>query len=67
MPHTGLYLPPKALNSTVPLHSCSGHLLHPPCDSYQPACVLKLLWMHRGPWGFGQVLYCAACLEEEPT
>lgn len=35
----------------------------PSCDSYQSVCVLKLLRVHRGTRGLGQILYCAACLE----
>lgn len=53
----------KAPNSTVPTLDT---LLHP-SDAYQPACVLKFLWVRMGPWGLSQILHCTACLEKDGT
>lgn len=66
MPHTGLYLPPKLSELHCFLCIPALDTFFTPCDSYQPACAEAPLDA-QGPWGFGQVLYCAACLEEEPT
>ena len=39
----------------------------PSCEPYQSVCVMKLLGVHKGSWGLGQVLYCATCLEGDAT